>query len=127
MPRCPSCNADNPDDASACTACGTALKPRRPRRRREEREESVSPQAEAFNREVLALYRWGFLALIPVAGLILGPLVAYRARRFRSRVAGDPALAGAIPVGLAFWMGVMSGVVSWLGLTLMLLGLWLGW
>lgn len=125
--RCPTCQAENLDNATTCAGCGAALKPRKPRRRREDREETVSPQAEAFNREVMSLYRWGLLALIPVAGLVLGPLVAYRAHRCKRRVGNDPALAGAIPVWLAFWMGAMSGVLSWLGLALILLSLWLGW
>ena len=86
-----------------------------------------SPQAEAHNREVTALYRWCLLALIPVAGLVLGPLVAWRAHRFRARAAGDPALAGSIPADVAFWMGVVSAAISWLGLALIVLGLWLGW
>lgn len=125
--RCPTCKADNPDTATACAACSTTIKPRKPRRRRDDREEAVSPEAEALNREVLSLYRWSFLALIPVAGLILGPLVIYRAIRFQRRVGKDPAVGAAIPVWLAFWMGLMSGVLSWLGLALIVLSVWLGW
>ena len=33
----------------------------------------------------------------------------------------------AIPVVLAYWLGIMSGAVSWLGLGLIVLGLWLEW
>lgn len=123
--RCPSCNAENEDRSKKCTSCGAAFERRRARKRDEDA--TPSPEAEAHNREVIALYRWCLLALVPVAGLVLGPLVAWRAHRFRKKTADDPALAGAIPVGLAFWMGVTSGAISWLGLALMALGLWLGW
>jgi uncharacterized Tic20 family protein len=123
--RCPNCNAENDGKAKTCAACGTALKRRRARKRDDE-DAVVSPQTEAYNREVLSLYKWCLLALIPVAGLVLGPLVAWRAHRFSKKAATDPMLAGAIPVGLAFWMGVMSGVLSWVGVALMALGLWMG-
>ena len=122
--RCPRCNAENNDKAKTCSSCGSSVRRRRARR---VEDAAPSPQTEAFNREVAALYRWCLLAMIPVAGLVLGPLVAWRARRFRARAAGDPALAGHVPVGLAFWMGVTSGAISWLGLALIVLGLWLGW
>jgi hypothetical protein len=121
---CPSCNAENDDKAKTCSSCGAVLK-RRPRKRDED-DAVLSPQAEAFNREITALYLWSLLALIPVAGLVLGPLVAYRASRFRKRTADDPSLAGAIPVALAYWLGIISGVLSWAGLALIALGLWLG-
>ena len=124
---CPSCNAQNEDKAKVCSSCGAALKPRRARKKRDDDDGPPSAEAEAHNREVTILYRWCLLALIPVAGLVLGPLVAWRARRFRAKAAGDPALAGSIPVGLAFWMGVMSGVLSWLGAALIGLSFWLGW
>jgi hypothetical protein len=123
--RCPSCNAENDDKAKACSSCGAAIKRRRARKRDED-DAAVSPEAETYNREVTSLYRYCLLALVPVVGLVLGPVVAWRAHRFRKKAAADPALAGAIPVGLAFWMGVTSGAISWLGLALMALGLWLG-
>jgi hypothetical protein len=123
--RCPNCKAENEEKAKTCASCGAALKRRRPRKR-DDVEAVISPQAEAFNREVATLYRWCLLAMVPVAGLVLGPLVAWRAHRFRKLAAHDPLLAGSIPVGLAFWMGVMSAALSWLGLGLMALGLWLG-
>src|SRR5262249_30249739 len=119
----PNCNAENDDKAKACASCGTALRRSRVRKRNDE--EAASQQTEAYNREVMALYRWCLLALIPVAGLVLGPLVAWRAHCFKKKAANDPMLAGAVPVGLAFWMGVMSGVLSWVGVALMALGLWL--
>ena len=79
--RCASCNAENDDRAKACVACGAALKRRRARKRDDD--ELVSPEAEAHTREAVALYRWSLLALVPVAGLVLGPLVAWRARASR--------------------------------------------
>jgi hypothetical protein len=122
--RCASCKAENEDKVPACSKCGAALKPRRPRRR-DEVDAPLSPQAEAHNRQVITLYRWCLLALLPVAGLVVGPIVAYRAHRFKARAATDPALAGAIPADFAFWLGLGSGALSWLGLALMALGLWI--
>jgi hypothetical protein len=121
---CPNCNAEIDDKAKTCPSCGTALKRRRARKRDEE--EAISPQTEAYNREVLTLYKLCLLALIPLAGLVLGPVVAWRAHRFGKIAANDPMLAGAVPVGLAFWLGVLSWVLSWVGVGLMALGLWLG-
>ena len=62
-----------------------------------------------------ALLTLCLLALVPFLSLVLGPLLAYRAHRFRRRAA-DPNLTGAVPVGIAFWLGVCSGTASWLGL-----------
>ena len=47
------------------------------------------------------------------------------ARLYGRAFATDPALAGAIPADIAFWLGVGSAVASWLGLLLMALGWWL--
>ena len=121
---CPACKAPNDDAAKKCAACGANVKRRRPRKRDDD-DAPPSPQALAHNREVTALYRWCLLALVPVLGLVLGPLVAWRAWRFW-KLAADPALAGSIPVGLAFWMGVTSAALSWVGLALVSLSLWLG-
>jgi hypothetical protein len=123
--RCPACNAENDKTASRCRGCQAALSrpKRRPRRRAEAADEPLSPEAEAHNREVMRLYHWCLLAVVPFLSLVLGPLLAYRAYRFRRRAAD---LAGSIPVDLAFWLGVCSGAMSWLGLGLMALGLYLG-
>jgi hypothetical protein len=127
---CPACKADNPDTASRCTACNAPLSSaprRRPRRRAEAQDEGpLSPLAEAHNREVKRLYKWCLLALVPFLSLVLAPVVAYRAHRYRRRAATDPALAGTIPVGFAFWLALCSSVASWLGVALMALGLYLG-
>jgi hypothetical protein len=126
--RCPACNADNPDTAKQCQACQAALPAprRRPRRRADPQDDQpLSPEAQAYNREVLRLYRWTLLALVPFLSLVLAPILAWRAHRFRRRAAANPALGGTIPVGLAFWLGVCSSVASWLALVLMALGLYL--
>ncbi len=124
--RCPACNAENDAAAKRCQACQAALKAprRRPRRRGDAQDEPLSPQAEAYNREVMRLYHWCLLATVPFLSLVLGPLLAYRAHRFRCQAA-DPDLVGAIPVDIAFWLGVASAAASWLGLALVAVGLWL--
>jgi hypothetical protein len=127
--RCPACQTENADGATACVNCQAPLAApkRRSRRRGDSADEGpLSAETEAYNREVLLLYRWSLYAVIPVAGLVMGPLVVYRALRVRKKAAADPRLAGAIPVGVAFWVGLISGVTSWLGLALMALGLLLG-
>ena len=124
--QCPACKAENEASATRCQACQASLSApkRRPRRRADPQDEGpLSHEAQAHNREVLRLYRWCLLALVPFLSLVLGPLLAWRAYRFRRRAAANPALAGAIPVGIAFWLGVSSAVASWLGLGLMVLGL----
>jgi hypothetical protein len=125
--RCPACNAENEATATRCQACQAALpvSKRRSRRRADAQDDRpLSPEAQAYNREVMQLYRWCLLALVPFLSLVLGPLLALRAYRFRRRAA-DPALAGAVPVDIVFWLGVSSAVASWLGLALMALGLYL--
>jgi hypothetical protein len=124
--RCPACNAENDSSATHCQACRAALAApkRRPRRRGDTPDDRpLSPEAQAHNREAIRLYRWCLLALIPFLSLVLAPVLAYQAHRFRRRAAADPTLAGAIPLDLAFWLGTCSAVISWLGLALMALGL----
>jgi hypothetical protein len=122
--RCPACNAENQTAASRCQACQATLKSPKRRPRRRGSDEPLSPQAELYNREVMRLYHWSMLAMVPFLSLVLGPLLAYRAHRFRCQ-ANDPDLVGVVPVDLAFWLGVTSAAASWLGLALVLLGLWL--
>ena len=55
--RCPACSADNLDGAASCAACGTSLPGTAPRK----------PLG------VIA-YQCAVLGLIPLAGLLFGPL-----------------------------------------------------
>jgi hypothetical protein len=126
--RCPSCNIENERGVSVCVSCKAPFSAvrRRPRRRGDSAVDTpLSPEAEAHAREVLSLYRWCLYAMIPVIGLVMGPVVVYRAIRISRHACRDPRLAGSIPVGLALWVGLVSTVASWLGLTLMVLGWWL--
>lgn len=106
--RCPACGADNPEDAKRCPACGERVT-RKPRRREAAEETDApfdkrpdSPQATA-----LRAYRCGVYSLIPLAGLLLGPVavvlavMAWREGRRDPAAKGESYVAGALVLGLA--------------------------
>src|SRR5262245_48015342 len=121
--RCPSCNAENADDARKCAACGAKLQ-RRPRRRASEVADGpLTHDAALGSPATRAAYRCVAYGLIPVAGLVLGPmalvlgLIAYR----RDRAAPEPK-TNLLALLLAA-LGAVIALTNWVGLTLVVLGL----
>jgi hypothetical protein len=130
--QCPVCKTDNESKRTNCIRCQTALAappPTAGRTRRSRRGADrqagfdASPQAAAYNREVKRVYRLCLIGVLPVLGLILGPLSALIAARIRFKAKGDPAFTLHTPVRFVFVIGLLSGITNWVGLALMILGL----
>ena len=102
--QCPACGADNPDGSASCAACGTNLPKTAPRKPLD-----------------LIAYDCALLGLIPLAGLLFGPLalilglIAWRRKE-------DPSGARISNHALAAMvLGSLIAVTNWLGFTLMVI------
>jgi len=102
--RCPACSADNPDGAASCAACGTSL-----------------PETGPSKPLGVIAYQCAVLGLIPLAGLVFGPLalilglIAWRRKEDRSSARiSNHALAAMV-------LGSLISMTNWLGLTLMVI------
>jgi hypothetical protein len=119
--RCSSCQAENPNDAPACTACGAKLVQRASRR--VPRATDSGGADETKKGLAWTAYRCGVYGLIPFVGLIMGPIalvlgfVAWQ----RGYVV-DPG-RGIGPAKAGMLLGGLIAVTNWLGLALMLYGL----
>jgi hypothetical protein len=121
--RCPNCNAENPSEAKTCAGCGTRLA-RRPRRRANF-DESNTPFAsgpDSRNPAALRAYRCSVLGMIPILGLVLGPvalvlgLLAWHQDRANPDAIRGPAIAAII-------LGFLALLTNWTGIVLMWIGL----
>jgi hypothetical protein len=120
--HCPACNADNASDARRCAACQARL-PRRSRRRNDLGELPFDPDSDPRLARALRSWRLAALALIPFAGLVLGPaafllgLLSYR------RGETDLAASGNGHALAAMVIGGLAGLTNWVGVALMVFGL----
>ena len=73
--RCPACNAVNTNDATTCAACKEPLRRRAKRRASQESDAPFGAKPEGSNLAALLAYRLSLFGLIPVVGLVLGPVV----------------------------------------------------
>jgi hypothetical protein len=121
--HCPACNADNASDARRCVSCQGRL-PRRSRRRNNELNDlPFDPDSDPRLARALRSWRLAVYAMIPLAGLVLGPaafvlgLLSYRR--------GEPELAssGNGHALAAMLIGGLAGLTNWIGLVLMIVGL----
>ncbi len=119
--RCPSCNAENAKDARRCAACGGRLQKRR--RASDVADGPLTHEAELGGRTALAAYRCALFGLIPLAGLVLGPLAvglglwAYR----QDRAAPEPK-TNRVALAIA-GLGAVISLTNWVGVSLMVIGL----
>src|SRR5262245_48748695 len=113
--RCPSCGNQNPAEASQCSSCGTKLARRS--RRRAVGEEVPSPSATGLtprHHPARTAYRLSIVGLVPLVGLVLGPLslvlgfIAWRKDRSGPEPIG-PAIAAMV-------FGTLSLILNWAGL-----------
>jgi hypothetical protein len=132
--QCPACKTENEADRTTCRHCranlpAAAAPPpkRRSRARGSEKKADVpiSPEAERANRAVYRAYQLCLIGLLPFAGLLLGPLSAVLAWHGARRVADDPGFSAQPYAAAAIVLGILSGITNWVGLTLMILGLYL--
>jgi hypothetical protein len=119
--RCSSCNAEIAKDAKACAACGAKV--RRTRKRAAEAAETpLTHEADLGSRPTQWAYRCAMYGLIPLAGLVLGPIAVVLAL-FGYRQ--DRSTAGKGRVALAvLTIGALVLLTNWVGVALMILGLW---
>jgi hypothetical protein len=122
---CPTCNASNAPDAVECTSCQAPLR-RRPARRRDRSEEADWPfgvKPEGANLSALLAYRLSLFGLIPVAGLVLGPIAVVLGLLAAYWGRADSAFTARIPVTAAVVIGTIDALTNWGGVVLMWFGL----
>src|SRR3712207_4997919 len=92
--RCPACNTYNPPTATTCAGCQAALteNPRKARRRSETPQDVAdNPQVRVYDEQVRKLFRLWSWSLVPVVGMVIGPLSAVLSWRLIRRARTDPA------------------------------------
>jgi hypothetical protein len=126
MMRCPACGAENPDEAKRCTACGerTARKPRR-RDPADDVETPFAIRPDSPLAPAARAYRCAVYSLIPVAGLLLGPVAVVLAIRAWREGRRDPEARGNGYVLAALGLGLLAALCNGVGVALMVIG-WMG-
>jgi hypothetical protein len=119
--RCPACSADNPGGAAACSACGEKL--RRPRKRGQAQHDPLSVRHWPDNAPAVASYQWAMFGLIPVLGLVAGPVACRLGARGWALAKAEPnqegighALVGMVLGALEFVTNVAGLACIWIGL-----------
>jgi hypothetical protein len=122
--RCPACGAENPADARRCAACGerTAKKPRR-RDTPDEADTPFGKRTDARAATALTAYRYAVLSLIPLAGLVLGPVAIVLAVLAWRQARRDPAVKSGSYAVVALLLGTATLIANGVGLALMVMGL----
>lgn len=119
MRRCHVCQAENEDDAPRCTACNARL------RRRVTHETTDSPfsdRADPINRTAVRAYYLALWGMVPVLGLLLGPLAVWLGLRGLRLGRGNAAFTAEGPGRAAVVIGAAVAVTQWLGAALVWLG-----
>jgi hypothetical protein len=121
--QCSSCKAEVPKEAKECAACGAKV--RRTRKRAAETADMpLTHEADLGSRPTQVAYRCAMYGLIPLVGLVLGPAAVVLAL-FGYRQ--DRTTAGKGRVALAVMaIGALVLLTNWVGVALMVLGLWGG-
>ncbi len=135
--QCLVCKSDNESTRTTCVRCQTALPPPAapaPAKRRSRRganrqpDPSTAPRAAAYNREVTRVYRLCLIGVVPfLVAWFLGPLSRLCLSPPASVAGAKRAIPSssmhATPVRVVFLIGLFTGILNWIGLTLMILGL----
>jgi hypothetical protein len=122
--RCPACGADNTEEAKRCAACGerTGRKPRS-RAADDDDDGPFARGAEGRATPALRAYLWAVWGLIPLVGLVLGPVVivlALRAWRLNRR---DPQPREGNYALISLLLGVVILLCNAAGVALIVVGL----
>ena len=126
--RCPACNTYYPPTATTCSGCQAALpeNPRKARRRSEAPPEIANdPRVGEYDEQVRRLFRLWSWSLIPVVGLVIGPVSAVLAWTLIRRARLDPAFTALRGARMTMVLGVVTAMTNWVGLGLMAWGLYL--
>jgi hypothetical protein len=121
--RCSSCNAEVPKDAKKCNACGAKV--RRTRKRAADAADTpLTHEADLGGRATQWAYQCAMYGLIPLAGLVLGPVAVVLALLGYRQ---DRTTPGKGRVALAIMaIGAVVLLTNWVGVALMVLGLYGG-
>jgi hypothetical protein len=114
--RCPVCGTENSHSARVCSNCGAAL-PRKSRRGKDE------PPPVPQNALALFAWRCANYALVPVAGLLFGPLAFCLGALSYRRNQEDPIVSGNAHATASMLLGGLALVTNWAGAVL----IWYGW
>jgi hypothetical protein len=119
---CPSCHADNADDASECSVCGTKLVSSASRR--VPRASDSDGGGEQTGRSLAwTAFRCSVYGLIPFVGLVMGPIALVLGFVAWQRGHGVKSGRGVGPAIASMLLGGFIAFTNWLGLALMLYGL----
>jgi hypothetical protein len=122
--RCSACGADNAGDAARCGRCGERLA-RRSRRRYDTAEiddPAINPTPDP-NPTAGFAYRFAVLGLIPVLGLILGPMALACGIQGLRYDRANPTIKGYARSLLGILLGGLELVSNLVGLSLIWIGL----
>jgi hypothetical protein len=123
--HCPNCNADTPSNATNCANCGTPMA-RKPRRRVtiEDTDSPFAPMGDGPNRRALAAYRCAVFGLIPVVGLVAGPLALALGAGAWAYDRHNPGFTAWGPLNASLVLGSLVSLTNGVGVGLMVFGLW---
>jgi hypothetical protein len=124
--RCPACGAENPEGVKRCANCGERTN-RKPRRRDpgDEIETPFNPRPDSPTAPAMRAYRWAVYSLIPLAGLLLGPVAVVLAVLAWREGRAEPEDRGTRYAVVALVLGLTTLLCNGLGLAMMVLG-WMG-
>lgn len=122
MRKCHVCQADNDDDAPRCAACNARLR-KRERPGNDLPDSPFAPTADPVNRPAAAAYYLAAWGLVPLLGLVLGPLAVLVGAFALLRGRKHPGFVGQGAAWAAIVLGAAEAVTQWVGVWLM----WVGW
>jgi hypothetical protein len=133
--QCPACKTENDADRTVCIHCQAVLpvsplaQPAKRRSRGRPGEKPADIPISAFaakcNRDVFRVYQLSLFGVIPFLGLVLGPLAAFMASRILRKAKDDPGFSAQAHAYASLFLGMLSAAFNWIGLAIMLLGLYL--
>lgn len=122
---CPVCRWENEEGNHHCINCGVRLLRRKTRKNGESNGGEGETPLVSYRLAWIA-FRCSKVALIPIVGLVMGPvsLILGIIAWWQSRM--DPWDKGIGPAGAAMWLGLLTTLTMWLGLFFIVKGLWPG-
>lgn len=123
--RCPACQTDNPTSLTVCQSCQAALPSPRKRSKRPVATEADSPRTDEYNRQVKRIFKLCLISMVPFLGLVLGPVGLIQSWRLLTRGRSDPAFEAERAAQILLMLGTITSISNWLGLGLILLGVFL--
>jgi uncharacterized Tic20 family protein len=82
-----------------------------------------APYVAGANREAQRAYMLCLLGLVPLLGLVIGPLCVFWALRIQRKTRDDADFTFHGPIRATVVLGLLCGLTNWVGLGLIVLGL----